>query len=348
MAAEPVVITAPEGHTSDDRPEVYEENGVIVIRCSALGGCIRNLVAARMGIRAVPFNDKALMRMNEGNIHEPHILAHLQSLGWQTITTQDELELPIAGGRIIVRGHSDGRVVHENARFGERVAEAKAMGRDVWAKWKKYGWAEFRRYAWQFSTYMHTTGLPGIFAAKNRDTGEIDVTLWDEAPVSLTEIKARALKVAAAVELPDCDPVAFPCQRFFIHTGSTAYEIDPFTGLEVKKGTNLPPAPHAVPDDQVAGFEELARAYEEAKEEQARAEAKRKELGRFLMAFLDQHSLKKAVTTGWMVTDVESKRQTLDQKALKAELPDVAAKYTVETTSRYVKVTRREEPEAAA
>lgn len=336
------VSSVPEEHEADHRPEVYDENGVIVIRASAIGGCIRNLVAARMGIRAVGFNETAITRMNEGNIHEPHILKALEKDGWRFVTTQEELELPIAGGRIIIRGHSDGRAIHQSPHLGERCVEAKAMGRNVWDKWKKYSWAEFRRYAWQVSFYMHSTGLPAVFAAKNRDTGDIDVTLWDEAPIPLAEMKVRALKIAAATALPDCDPVQFPCQRFFIHTGSV-YEIDPITGLEIKRNTGDRPGEEEVPAEYVAAFEELARAYDEAREECSRAEAKRKEVSNALLAFLGQLSMKKGVTPLYAVTEVMRTDRRIDTKALKAEHPDIATRFTVESTTRYPKVTVREE-----
>ena len=350
MSAEPVQITTPPSASAaaadatpadaDHRPEVYQEGGALIIRASAMGGCIRNLVAARMGIRAVAPNERALTRMNEGNIHEPWILKHLETLGWQSESTQSALELPIGGGAVIVRGHNDAIVTHESAKYGDRVAEAKAMGRDVWEKWRAQGWGAFRRYAYQLSIYMHITGLPGLFATKNRDTGEVDVTLWDEAPIPLGEIKLRALKVAAATELPDCDPVTFPCSRFFIHTG-TLFEVDPMTGLEVKKQTG--PAPNAVPDESAAAFDELARAYQEAKEECARAEAKRKEVGGFLLDFLRNHNMKKGVTERWVATEVSRTDRRVDTKALKAEHPEIAAQYTLETVSRYVKVTPRDD-----
>lgn len=344
MTSEPVSITTvPDEHEADHRSEVYFENDVLVIRASGFGGCIRNLVAARMGIKAVPFNDTALTRMNEGNIHEPHILRALEKEGWEFITTQEELELPIAGGRIIIRGHSDGRARHASSRLGERTVEAKAMGHNVWAKWKKYSWSEFRRYAWQVSHYMHATGLPAVFAAKNRDTGEVDVTLWDEAPISLAEMKLRAIKIAAATELPECDPVQFPCNRFFIHTGSV-YEIDPITGLEVKRG-GARPAPEEVPEQFTAAFEELARAYEEAREECARAEAKRKEVSNSLLSLLGQLSLQRGKTSTWSATEVKRTDRRLDQKSLRAKYPEAAEEFTVESTTRYVKVTRLIEEE---
>lgn len=341
MTTEPVSIQPPQ--EADDRPEVYVEDGRIIIRASAMGGCIRNLVAARMGIRAVPFDEKAKQRMNEGVIHEPHILKHLETLGWKTMDTQAVLELPIAGGKIIIRGHSDGTVRHDNVRLGERVAEVKAQGRDVWDKWKRFQWEEFRRYAYQLSIYMAITGLPGLFATKNRDTGEVDITLWDQPPISLAQLKARAIKVASAVELPACDPVMWGCSRYFIHTDD--HEIDPFTGLEVKRGTAAAVATGRIPEAELAVFEELARAYQEAKDDIARGEAKRKEVGERLLAFLKAHELKKGETTSWAVSEVNRNDTRLDTKALQADHPDLAKKYMVKSSSRYVNVKRLNEAE---
>lgn len=332
----------PAEHEADHRPEVYEENGRIIIRASAMGGCIRNLVAARMGIRSVPFNDTALMRMEEGNIHEPHILRALEKEGWVFETTQEELEVEIADGQIIVRGHDDGRAIH--TEHGRRAVEAKAMGRNVWDKWVRKGWEEFRRYKWQVAAYQHATGLPAVFAAKNRDTGQIDISLWDEPLIPLVEFKARAIKIARLTEMPECDPVQFPCQRFFIHTG-TAYEIDPFTGLEVKRGTGERPAPNEVPDEYVPAFEELARSYKEARRECDEAESKRKEVAASLLAFLKQLNITKGVTGRCTATEVTRTDRRLDQKRLRADHPELCDQYTTETTTRYPKVTWKTENE---
>lgn len=349
MSAEPIRFDTDDNdrdrdNENDSRPEVYEEAGRVIIRASAIGGCIRNLVAARMGIRPVSFNEASLRRMGEGVIHEPHIINALTRDGWAVVDQQPLVELSIADGRIVIRGHCDAFLLGSTEVDGY-VGEAKAMGRDVYAKWKRHGWAEFRRYAWQLSSYMHATKLPGVFAVKNRDTGEIDVTTWAEPPVSLAEVKLRAIKIAAASELPSCDPVMFPCQRYFLH--ESPYKIDPVTGLEIKgtRPDGLPPAPHEVPPEHVAAFDELARSYNEARDECSRAEAKRKEVGAHLTAFLENHALKKAVSSSWVVTDVERQDRRIDLKALRADLPDVAEKYTVLSTSRYPKVTSLEPSE---
>lgn len=353
MSAEPIEIRNVEDE-ADHRDDCYMEPDParpgefrLVIRSSTLGGCIRNLVAARMGIRAVSFGDDAKRRMNEGVIHEPHILAHLKEKGWETVAQQSVLELSIAGGTILIRGHSDAKVA--NMMDGHlRVTEAKTMGKDVYAKWKRAGWEEFRRYAYQFSSYMHTTGLPGLFAVKNRDSGEIDVQLFDEAPIDLATIKVRAMKIRAAETLPLCDPVMWGCQRYFIHVADV--EIDPLTGLEVSKGQEskaLPPAPTDLPPAAIPAVEELARAYHEAQAECAAAEGKRKEIGAFLVAALDHHHLKKAETRRVGVTVVERTDTRIDAKALRADLPDVAAKYEKKSVSRYPKVTIRDEEDEA-
>lgn len=362
MAAEPIDLGSllpgePAKHQApDEREECYFEKdphtGMVrmVIRASAIGGCIRNLIAARMGIRSVPFSDDALRRMNEGVIHEPHILARLAEQGWVVDETQSVLEFEMAGGLVIVRGHSDAKVSRIDGLHvqEDRVAECKAMGKDVYAKWKKYQWAEFRRYAWQLSSYMHATGLPGLFAVKNRDSGEIDITYVDEPPVPLLEFKARILKVKAALELPACDPVIWGCQRFFIHEGGNGIEIDPLTGLEKKAGERskaLPPAPHSLPDEAVAAVEELARAYNEARDEETRAKAKKQEVGGFLSAALNHHHLKKAATDRCTVTLVEKTTTSISVKALAEKYPDIALEFTRESKSTYPLVKWKEEEE---
>jgi hypothetical protein len=345
-------FVAPEAPEADDRPECYVEidpdtgRQIVVIRASAIGGCIRNIIAARMGIRAVPFKEADLRRMNEGVIHEPHILKHLNQKGWLVDETQAVLELAIAGGKILVRGHSDAAVT-SLADGHKRVAEAKAFGRDVYKTWIDTRWAEFRRYAWQLSCYMHTTGLPGLMAVKNRDTGEVDVWEVDEPPVPLNEFKARAIKIASATDMPPCDPVSWLCQRYFLH--ESAVEIDPVTGLEVKRrgrpGSEnplLPPAPTDLPAEVVPVFDELARAYCEAREEETRAQTKKKEVGRYLAEALDEFRMTKAATDRYGVTMVTRTDSRVDAKGLKAKYPEIYAEFERKSTSTFPKVTEHQ------
>lgn len=300
-------------HVSDSRPSAYEENGVAVYRASAVGGCIKALTAARLGYTPIAPNEKSERVMNEGNIHEPHILSSLErEHGWVIGRRQDELELPVGTG-IIIRCHPDGVITtSERADHLGRVVEAKAMGKDVFAKWLKHGWESNRRYAYQMSIEMHCLNMPGVFAVKNRDNGEIHTTFVDQAPFSLAEVKARVAKVEAAAReavLPQCDPQSWLCDFFYLHD-------QPVEG----GGEGGGGGDEVVENDEAV--DALAALLFKARLEKKQAEAMEKEARERLMLNLGERE--KVATNFWKVAVSTSKRASLDMEQLKKDV-DVAA-----------------------
>lgn len=326
-AAAPLTHTDPP--PADHRPAVYREGDVWVVRASAMGGCVRSLVAARMGYSPVEPKDAALLRMNEGVIHEPHILKHVaETYELSGAGAQEEVNLPVAGGRILIRGHMD-EVALGNLRTGRdqghsRVVEAKAMGKSTFDKWISSGkkgtrWEEFRRYAYQISVYMHALNTEkGLFAIKNRDTGEIQLFELEKPPISLADIKARALKVTTLTDLPSCDPVQYLCDFFYIHE-----EVEMFPTR-----------------DQDEALDELAKIYDEARFELNVAEAKKKEAAKQLAAALgDRPSV---TTEDWKVTLVTTTKRSPDMSSLRRDHAELLEEYEREVTYSYPRVTRQE------
>lgn len=316
-------MTAP---AADHRPDAYEEaGGLVVYRASALGGCIRALVAARQGYTPVSPDEKSLRVMGEGVLHEDHILASLErSKGWEVGRRQEELELRI-GTRLVVRCHPDGVATGGALEAGGRVIEVKAMGRDVYTRWLKEGWGGFRRYAWQMSIEMFVTGRLGIFAVKNRDTGEITVEMVDDPPVGLAEIKARVVKAEAAAargELPACDPVSWLCSYRYLHeeTGGNG------------------DAARAVEDVEV---DALAGSYDVARARATQAEAMQKEARARLIEALGERD--KVHTTAWKVSRSTQKRSRLDKDKAAADGVDLSA-YEVASETVTLRVTAVGEP----
>lgn len=281
---------------ADSRPSVYLEGDRTVFRASALGGCIRALVAARLGYDPLPFDEAAELRMGEGNLHEPAIVAWLEQKGWTVTDQQREVELTVAG-TIVIRGHIDG-----NGRLTgpTRLVEIKAMGRDPYRRWVVDRFASNERYAWQVSTYMHALDLPGLFVVKNRDSGEVDVLEVDKPPVSLAKIKARVVQVEAIArrgDFPDCDTdYTWNCPYRFLHDQKA-----------------LPLGP--VADDEV---DALAAAYDRARAQATQADTMKK-LARDRLADVVRDRGK--VRTGtWSVSCSVQTRTQIDMAKLKAEV----------------------------
>lgn len=225
----------------DNRASVYEENGLLIFRASAAGNCLKNLIAIKMGVQGAEAPDHILKAYQEGVDNEPVILADLvRNHGWTLDEDggQDELELRI-GSNIVIRCHIDGRGTH--TEHGRRVIEAKAFAESTFKKWQAKGFDAFPYYATQLSIYMEATGLPGLFAVglkdkEDRECKEVFTTLVDEPPVSLTAIKARLMRVAAARELPEkCDFEQYPCSTWFLHEDKEEPEVVKLTGRDMVK-----------------------------------------------------------------------------------------------------------------
>jgi hypothetical protein len=303
---------------SDDRPSVYLEGNRTVFRASALGGCLRALVAARLGYDPLPFDDASELRMEEGNLHEPAIVEWLTTEGWPVVDQQRLIELTVAD-TIVIRGHIDG--VGRRPGRDDVLVEIKAMGQDPFKRWITDRFTSNERYAWQVSVYMHALGLPGLFVVKNRNTGAVDVTEIDEAPVPLAKIKARAAQIEAIArrgDFPDCDTAyLWNCPYRYLHDQK---ELPGITGVE------------AVDDVEV---DALAAAYDRARTLATQADTMKK-VARDRLA--DVVRDRKKVRTGrWSVSCSLQKRTTIDMAKLRAEV-DVSP-YEVASEVETVRVT---------
>lgn len=303
---------------SDDRPSAYEEGDRVVYRASAVGGCIRALVAARLGYSPMPWDDASELRMAEGNLHEPAILDHLRRQGWTIIDEQREVEL-VVGDRLVIRGHLDG-IGDQGPAATARVIEAKAMGDDPFKEWLANGFSTNRRYATQLSIYMAGTGLPGLFVVKNRNSGVVDITEVDEPPIPITQVKARVARVEAIArtgDFPECDTTyLWNCPFRYLHDQR---ELPGLAGGQV--------------DD--AEVDALAGAYDRARTLATQADAMKK-LARDRLADVVRDR-KKVKTGAWSVSCSLQKRTQVDMAKLRAEI-DVAP-YEVTSEVETVRVT---------
>lgn len=241
-------------HEGDNRPSVYEEDGIWVYRASAIGNCLKNLVAHRLEMGASEHPDWLLKAFDEGKKNEPIILQMLKDEGEFKFLDEYELTMRgIAGNTIrmvngqfeavipigksaMIRGHTDG-IVQRFVKTAEwdsgdrRVVEAKAFAKSFYDKYKKLGLAGFPYYVAQVSSYMHATGLPCLFVVGLKDehgvVQSIEKEYIDTPPMSIGQLKAIVAKVescAAKGELPGCTYEQYPCQFFWLHEKPEAKE----------------------------------------------------------------------------------------------------------------------------
>lgn len=230
----------------DDRPNVYmEDDGTVIYRASAMGNCIRSLVASRMGIEPMPHPDWLLEKFDQGNLNEPIILKMLENKGWFIYPDgengQMEVEIPVGTG-VKIRGHLDGvgflnvETATTPGDWGpikvDHVVEAKAFGMDSYDRYMKQGIHAFPYYVDQATIYMTAMGMPMVFVVGVKDAdGVVDrigITRFIETPGNIGRIKAKVAKVEALAkkgELPPCDYQQYPCQYYLLHEDTEADRV---------------------------------------------------------------------------------------------------------------------------
>lgn len=356
----PVATSEDRSPQEQPQPVAWREERdgkeIVVVRASAYGHCLRALCANLCGYDPRLPDDRSLQRMDEGNLHEPDILRRVkEDHGWEALSPEAAAERLTARGRqasvhiddadkaqvrvemdvlrnvLMTRGHTDGVVFKYSA---ERVAETKALGRDIYKPWvAAHDWnhsGQFRNYAVQLSLYMYATDLPGLFACKNRDTGDLDVHLVETPPVGIGELRAKAALILAGARhgaLPDCDrkPEWF-CNFRYLHVIEDDDERE-----------------RRAPD--AAELEELERLGENwrfLREVENACKERRKVVSERVREIVGDKG--SASTPSYSVTAFESKRSSYDYDALRADLEAIGRdldEYQVQTKFKQVRFTPR-------
>lgn len=200
---------------SDDRPAVYEENGRVIYRASALGGCPRMLSALRMGYEPTPPPPEIQRVFDEGHLHEDSMCEWVESrFGWELVR-EVEVEFPVSSS-VIVRGHIDADIVGEDLYL-----ENKSQSKDEFERYKSdwsTGW--FPHYKWSQSVYMAATGKGCLLVRKNRNNGEFK---WESFYVpwyTEAQIRAKVLSIEGAARrgelLEECSQ-DYGCPVHYLH-----------------------------------------------------------------------------------------------------------------------------------
>lgn len=312
----------------DDRGSVYMEGDRAIYRASAIGACLKELWAYRMGSftpLAVP--DAMQARFDDGHLHEGAVLEVLADRhGWALQdASQDEIEMDVSS-QVAIRGHVDGVGVGDC----KRVIEIKALAQSTFDEWRAKRWESTLgvKYAKQLTVYMAALGLPALFVVKNKNSGALDILHVDEAPADLVAIQAHVLQVegyARRGDTPPCETPSWICPFRYLHEG--------------------PRDADEVGADQAAEIEALATSYDEARARADEADKVKKETRGLLLTAMGEAA--KVESGGWRVHNITSRRRVLD----KAKVNEVLgaqnlslADFETETTSTQLRVERTEEP----
>lgn len=214
----------------DDRPSVYREGDVWVIRASALGGCMKALIAAGRGVEAAATPDWMQEKFDQGHAGEDIIRQWYQTqartitpwsgLGTKTYPDADQVAFDYRlTDNIIIRGHLD-----------DLGAEYKLLAPSTYSKATgSEGINVIGTYPWQLSIYMMAfnaewwdwvcvekdeEGLPNL--------ERTHIGRFHKPPRSAAEIYERAVTVIDWVEhreydeYPPCDVKQYPCPYYLL------------------------------------------------------------------------------------------------------------------------------------
>jgi hypothetical protein len=235
-----------------DRPSVQYDDDTDEwwIRASALGGCIRSLVASGRGVMPQPPPDWMQEKFDEGHAAEPVLESMaMESLGHRPFGRPRKVRLSFDtthGGPIIVSGEVDNYSLDEGAvdvGIPDLIHEYKAMGKSYVDSIRKLGGTPTTEqvlevlpapYRTQISVYMHGAArrfgkmIPVALVIGEKDEGGVvrsilPIVMIREPPVPLEDIEKRASHIVNMViadgdgEFPDCDVAQYPCGHFFLH-----------------------------------------------------------------------------------------------------------------------------------
>ncbi len=301
---------------SDNRSIVYHENGNTIYRASAVGSCIKALVAAGLGYqehRPANTSDILDLAAEEGNLHEDAIIDRLAADGYRfDPAAQQVIEIRVIPN-VYIRGHIDGIVKPPKAQH-RRVFEAKSMSKDRFKRWKAGGFdqSEFFRYAVQISCYMEALGMNAVYAVKDRNSGELDIQELKTPPIAWDYIKRKVITAQQHIlreKLPDC--VASSGEKYFCAFG---YLHDEDYGEhddgEVDHSTQTLIA-------------EFAAEHHKLGQEIKRLEAlqdERREIGKRMLNLIGEHGPKYVSAGGYKVTRVDSSRKVVLDEDLAHQL----------------------------
>lgn len=302
----------------DERPAVYFEDDVMIVRASALGMCIKGLVAAKMGLEPLPVSENLQKAFDAGIKYEDAIIR--KAFG-DVSGAQEEINLIVSGG-CKVRGHLD----FLSEKF---VGEVKLLGEDSFVKIAGQGVDALPEYyKWQVSCYMVATNLPCRFVigkkVNNEWNGEFLDLLIEKPFYSFSDISKRVSMIKRSDFLPLCDYVNFPCRWVHLHTDQDVNKINESVEIEEKDSgvfLNL--------------IDKLNRAKEKIKE----GEAEKSSAYEGLKGLVEEYGANRLRSGNLKMTWVRQIKRTIDWEKVPEEMKEALEEFkTKEVVSEYPRI----------
>lgn len=336
----------------DDRPSVYYEDDVLIIRASAIGGsCLWELVAAGQGYEQGPVPDYLQHAFDEGHRLEPIINDMLTKEGFEITGSQEEGHLDITP-TLRIRYHPDGYVTGNILRRTVNILEDKTMADASWQKAARGSVGDvFSEYNWQLSVMMWANAvttplqlvpMPAMWVAYNKgnsdgtpcpDKGRLLYQTVDTPPISLAEITAKAYAIKELVDGEDImatgrpcdDPSHFPCRYLHLRPEPEQQVLD----------INAPTILTLTDSAEQYEVDRLVREYLIFKGQADEAKAKQDVAKLALIA--KANGAKRIVTDKWVVPIVNGQNTSPDYASMPQRLKDELADYKKVTPYKYLK-----------
>jgi len=308
-----------------DAPIARMEDGVLVVRASALGNCVRALWAAATGYAKVDSPGWLNQMAQEGHLHEEDVRRRLMEDSGGTIVIRDPqatMRWEVVPGKAVVEGHVDGLIDTEP---GPTVLEVKSMSDNVFKEFELNRFDSKPGYAWQVSAYMLGNGATeALYAYKNRNSGELQTFHIGTPPISEAQIRGKVAKVWSWIDrgvMPDCEENVnkFFCPFPYLHEEYGAEKVD-LSGSDA--------------------LDELAEEYMEVSDEIKALEVRKKELREGLVALVGGNA--RGQTDTHRINVSEKERAGLNKVLMEKEMGEEwMKKYKTKTKYNELRVTRR-------
>lgn len=216
---------------ADNRPSVYREGPNVIYRASALGSCVRALLAFYDGVeprRKKEMTELLELAADEGDVHEDAVRSKLVKEGYRILTTQEEFSLQIIP-HAFVRGHTDGQLApskFHGFKTKEVLLEVKSKSNKQYELWLAKRWEANPGHAYQITSYMEAfPGRDVLYIVKRRETGEEDRIIIPAGapPIPFKAVKQKVIAVEIARvsgTTPACDLTGqwqYFCPVWFLH-----------------------------------------------------------------------------------------------------------------------------------
>lgn len=297
---------------SDDRPARYvEDDGRVIYRASAMGGCPRALMLTGLGYTGEPWGSWFQEVLDEGTRMEDEILAgYTTNTGHEIVDRQREYDLELLEG-VFVRCHIDGKYPNKTSSGGDLVVDAKKIRAGGWNEFARRGVEMHMHWVWQVAAIQHATGcsrfdlVGGLYRPADAEKGvtegidKVRYRVYSEPVLPLKALRRKVWEVEELIAAnPDpttvaCAPKMFPCPYRSFHDEEEVVSVSAHKDADVLRSLLKRRA-------------EADKAMAEVKGAYEGADAERRSAGQGIVAWLE------AVAGEVGLKDTESWKVELD------------------------------------